>query len=174
MADRRLFVALLAPDGLRQEAERWQAAHADLPVRWLAGKNLHVTLVPPWYGQAEPAAAALRRVAAANFEISFGRVAYGPDARAPRLIWAEGKASPPLLDLVKRINVALGQGQEGRPFRLHLTLARFRPEEFAEFSGRALDGSIAWSAPAWTFALMESHLGPGGADYEALEEFPLS
>ena len=61
---------------------------------------------------------------------------------------------------------------EDRPFRAHMTLSRVRPpedvteiiEEIERFSiGMQVDRVV----------LYRSHLGRGGARYEAVEEFPL-
>lgn len=172
---KRLFVALLISKTLQEEILRSEMAYVKLPVRWLTGKNLHVTLIPPWHAaddtETRELLAEMERVPE-PLALSFHRVTFGPDPHAPRLIWAEGNAPPELLALKTAIETALGVKPEYRPFRLHLTLARFREEDFSSFPVRELDERVAWRDTVRSFVLMESHLTRGGADYEILAEFP--
>src|SRR3990167_9190161 len=106
-------------------------------------------------------------------ELNFSRVTFGPNPREPRLIWAEGSTTPQLLKLKSSLDVALGREPDPRPFKLHLTLARFRPENFHSCQSKTLNEAVAWRDTATSFVLMESHLLAGGADYEVLAEIPL-
>ena len=172
----RIFVAIGIPNDLQEEILRWEKLHEKLPVRWLSGKNLHITLVPPWHEEdIKTVAEKLTAVhsAVSPFELAFNEVAYGPDARQPRLIWAEGKTPKELPALKATLEHALEQKPENRLFRLHLTLARFRTETFSSFPVKQLNEKISWRDTAHSFILMESHLAPGGADYEILQEFAL-
>lgn len=176
----RLFVAIPVPLPLQSEIRSWTACHANLPVRWLKDHNLHITLVPPWEEEPAGVSEALARLGDAvqtmhgPISLSFSRVRFGPDARQPRLIWAEGETPNAIVELSEAFHRALGIEAERRPFRLHLTLARFRPEDFASFPVRELNEAVQWKMDARTMVLMESHLLPGGAEYEALGEIPFS
>lgn len=180
---RRVFVAIKISERLQGEIAAWEDALLGEPpfshpsmaaIRWLRGKNLHITLVPPWYeNDAEAASAALRNAVAgraAPFAASFHSVAFGPDPRRPRLIWASGEAPPALLELRSLAERAAGARPETRPFRLHLTLARFREEDFPRFGARTLAARVTWRDEVRSIVLMESHLSPEGADYEVLDE----
>ena len=171
---KRLFVALLVSKPVQEEILRFEMAYAKLPVRWLIGKNLHITLVPPWHtDDVEEVKGLLETVEGfAPFELAFTHVTFGPDPRAPRLIWAEGETPTALISLRDRITAALGIISERRSYRLHLTLARFREEQFAAFPVQKLDEPVNWRDTADSFALMESRLARAGADYELLAEFP--
>lgn len=170
---------------LQGEIESWRAKYGHLPVRWLVGKNLHITLVPPWYEEdIQGVIDKLNRAGEgfAPFDVLFEKVEFGPDPRQPRLIWAEGEAPKELIELRQRVEDALmqepaallgGPRREKRPFRLHLTLARFRPETFSSFPVKKLEEEISWRDRVNSFVLMEAHLSREGADYEILEEFPL-
>jgi 2'-5' RNA ligase len=145
-------------------------------VRWVKPKNLHITLVPPWYEenikQIKEVLGSIRDTFG-PFEIIFERITYGPDPRRPRLIWAEGEASLEIRNLKLEIERALNQKPEERPFKLHLTIARFRPETFSSFPIKKLDEKVFWRDEVKSFVIMESHLSPEGADYEVLEEIRL-
>lgn len=170
--NKRIFVAIPISANLQDQARSFADEYTDLPVRWLTGKNLHITLIPPWHTEDVAAAAvALKSIAGkfAPFAINFSRVAYGPNPRSPRLIWAEGSAPRELINLRKEIAAVLGQTLDARPFVLHMTLARFRPEDFFRFSIKRMDEEVSWNEEVNSTVLMESHLLPGGADYEILE-----
>lgn len=171
---RRMFVALPIEKQLQDQILAWEHQFKRLPVRWLTGKNLHITLVPPWY--TDDVDSVIKKLREAEhstgvFDIAFSRVAYGPTMREPRLIWAEGGTAPQLLALKEVIEKALDREPEKRLFKLHLTLARFRPETFTSFPVKTLDENVLWRQRCERFALMESHLSRTGADYEIIESF---
>ena len=80
---------------LQKEILGWEGGFQKLPVRWLSGKNLHITLVPPWEERDPNEVARLLenlRGTLPQFSFLLEHVAYGPNSREPRLIWAEGKS----------------------------------------------------------------------------------
>ncbi len=176
----RVFVAIPTPPSLQSEIRSWAARHGDLPVRWLKDHNLHITLVPPWEekpaGMQEILTHLTEAVGTARkpLSLSFSQVRFGPDPRQPRLVWAEGETPPELAALSAALHQALGIEAERHPFRLHLTLARFRPEDFASFPVRELNEAVTWRMAVPKIVLMESHLLRGGAEYEVRGEIPLA
>jgi len=184
---RRVFVAIPISEPLQEEILNWEnecqkrgACPAPFNrkggVRWLAGKNLHLTLVPPWYEETiEDVVSRMQNVGDGlrSFDVTFKRVTYGPNPKRPRLIWAGGETPRQLLELKESVEKTLGVEPEKRPYRLHLTIARFRPENFSQFSIKQLDEKVRWEERVENFVLMESHLSRGGADYEVLKEFLL-
>ncbi len=176
--NRRVFIAIGISSGLQKEIFDWEKKFGNLPVRWLSGKNLHITVIPPWYDDNEGIRnnkIVLKEAAETinSFEFSLKRASYGPDVHSPRLVWAEGRETPEeLVKLKNNLNQVLKIGKDNRPFKLHLTLARFRQEEFPRFPVKTLNDNINWSEKAGSILLMESHLSSSGADYEVLEEFP--
>ncbi len=172
---RRIFIALPISKQLEEHVAAFRAQHRDLPVRWLTGKNLHITVIPPWEEeQVEPITDLLETIQRTTGPISlnFHLVTYGPN-KEPRLIWAEGEAPDQIFTLKHNIERTLSRAPELRPFRLHMTLARFAPEEFSTFPVQDLKDSVSWSDEASSFTLMESHRLPQGADYEILSSFQL-
>jgi 2'-5' RNA ligase len=174
---KRIFVAVPISEELQEEILEWEKNYRRLPVRWIAGKNLHVTLIPPWESEeAEKVSMILKTLEGKigeSFEIVFERVCYGPRKEEPRLIWAEGKAPKEIQDLKTRVENILGQRPDGRPFKLHLTLARFNSRDFVKFPIKNLDEEVFWRQEVKSFVLMESRLLPEGAEYEVLEEIKL-
>lgn len=176
---KRIFVAVLISKELQGEIFAWEQnfkSNPNSPIRWVEPKNLHVTLVPP-FGDASglrPIIDSLKTVKAESFNIRFESISFGPDRNRPRMIWATGQALQKIEDLRYKIYGALGREPEKRPFRLHATLARFKPEDFAGFPIKNFDEKTDWRQKVDSFVLMESHLSAQGADYEILEKFELS
>ncbi|MFA4872803.1 MAG: 2'-5' RNA ligase family protein [Patescibacteria group bacterium] len=186
----RVFVALPISPALQSEIIAWEQQFPGLPVRWLKGKNLHITLVPPWETDDTDKITTLLNClnnAGGRIELIFDRVTFGPNLREPRLIWAEGSTPPLIVKLKAQLEqtLALPQSQrtsatsprmsaKERVFLLHLTLARFRPEQFHSLPVKTFNETVDWQDTASTFVLMESHLLPSGADYEILAKFPFT
>ena len=175
---RRVFIAIRIDKELQERILAWQRAH-DMHVRWLAGKNLHVTLVPPWYEEdVDNVRRKLQQLRkSTRFAIAFNNISFGPP-RQPRLIWAVGEMTKEMFELQNVVEGIVGARIQKRPrdrrFELHLTLARFRPEDFSGFPVRQIDERIDWRSEVRSIALMESHLLPAEADYEVLEEIALN
>lgn len=177
---RRIFVALPLSRSLQKTVRRWQKDHTRLPVRWIKPENLHLTLIPPWW-VADPTPVwhllegdTFKRCHLFDgLALTLERVAFGPTPQRPRLIWAMGKTSPKLIKLKKQLEETLRRPAAKRPFKPHLTLARFRAGDFPRFPGPTLEEEIDWREKVKSFALLESHLSPTGVTYEKLAVFPL-
>jgi 2'-5' RNA ligase len=89
------------------------------------------------------------------------------------MIWAAGPAGPEIEDLRSKILDLVDQEQENRPFKLHSTLARFRPEDFSKFPIKELNEQVNWRQTVDHIALYESHLSSQGAEYEVIEKIRL-
>lgn len=172
----RVFLALPISERLQGEIQTWEQQFKNIPVRWLKGKNLHLTLIPPWEeNNIGKLIEALKReeLRIGSFEINLNRVSFGPNPREPRLIWAEGQTPPQLLQLKSSLEQTLGFRPDPRPFRLHLTLARFRPEQFKSFPTATMNETVEWHDTISHVVLFKSHLLPTGAEYKTLCQIPL-
>lgn len=171
----RIFVAITLPAALKQRIARWQQTNRDLPVRYIAPENLHLTVVPPWYGHAKTEVKLLKKhvPAVKAFRVNFWRIIAGPTTIAPRLIWLEGKASKPAGVLKKELEKLLGVKSEKRTFVPHVTLARIKAHEELPVEQNNTSQCVGWSLRVTSYALFASHPSPAGARYEILAEFPL-
>lgn len=171
---KRVFVGIPISNKLQAAISQWREEHQDLPVRWLSDKNLHITLVPPWYeSDTQAVIKKLKEVSCEPFTIKFDSVSFGPNPTSPRLIWASGQAPGPIIFLKNSLEKVLQVPSEKRKLILHATLARFRPEAYKFFSLQVLNNPVRWEMEVKSFALYESRLSPWGAEYEMLEEFEL-
>lgn len=173
----RLFVGLGLPVEL---AERLQALGGGIPgARWVAARNLHVTL--RFIGEVDEAQAedlhdhlcALRAPPLALTVRGLGT--FG--GVKPRALWAGVNADPALDALRHKIEQtvdAIGLPPDGRKFIAHITLAWLKAapaERIAAFMTHHT--SLLAPLPVSAFTLYRSHLGSGGAQYQAMAEYPL-
>jgi 2'-5' RNA ligase len=161
-----LFSALLPPDDVA-EAISGALGDRDDGLRWEPPERWHITLAyygpddvetrAAWLGQrlAGRPAVDVRREKAATF---------------PGVLWltVAGTELTPLAD-------AAGAGAEPRPYRAHLTLARYPREEpglAARWTSR-LAGFTTRRWQATEVALMTSEREPGGPRYRVARAFAL-
>lgn len=187
---KRIFIALNIPDQLKPEIALFQKSYSHLPVRWIKPQNLHITLVPPWHSESaswrkeinpsrprrEPRSEEKIRPLGAQFRpinVHFDRVAFGPNPKKPRLIWAIGQAVPQITNLQKKLQKTLGRPEEKREYLLHLTLARFNPRDFRKFPIKQIREKISWSDKIDSFSLLESCPTTTGAEYEIIKKIKL-
>lgn len=171
---RRIFVGLPIDCALGQKILAFQNQHLDWPVRWIAQKNLHVTLVPPWQtAEIQPVIEVLKSVSVSNFSMEFNQLNLGPVPKKPRLIWALGQTPAWLTVLRNRLFAALGQVLVSKPYRPHITLARLEKSGTIGVFNKVLPQFISWRFEVGEFCLYESILNPDGADYRILSKHVL-
>jgi len=191
----RLFVAAEIPPEVQENFGAVRGASRDDAWRWVAAGNVHLTL--KFLGETEEGlvprvkeALAAVCLPVAPFELGLAGLGTLPPSRPP----VDGDRRPPrpprvlyagldrgtveLRRLVLGIEdamAALGFQKERRLFTPHATLARVRreqrPRDTAELLGRFGGESFGvWHCGGAVLFLSE--LGPGGARYTALGEFP--
>ena len=174
----RLFVAIRPPEPVRDLLLDTMDGVAAL--RWQDDDQLHLTL--RFVGEverplAEDLAAALATLRFAPFAIRIAGVGRFDHHRKGAL-WAGVEPRAPLAALaakVERICVGVGLPPERRAFHPHITLARW-----GRGVGASLDPWLAHHAALRSdefsvdaFTLYQSHLGQGGAHYEAVADYAL-
>lgn len=166
----RLFVALSISDNLKEQILAWQKKYNHLPVRWIKSENLHITLIPPWYE--ENLKSKIENLGSLKklqpMTLNFNKIEFGPTKYQPRLIWTSGETPKELPFLKEKLETILERKAEKRHFLTHLTIARFRPEHFANFPIKELNEEIAWQDKIDSLILFESILKRTGAEYMPL------
>ncbi len=174
----RVFVALDPPAEVRSEAEAW-ARHIGRftqGLRVVPARNSHITLA--FLGEldgieAEETIAVTAQSVVPVSGLSLGAPAWLPKRRPRTLVLDVHDDRRELgrlqTDLARGLKDRLGWS-EGRPYRPHLTCARtsrgFDP------SGVSLPVSPSVAFAASSISVYSSHLGPDGAEYEAIASFP--
>ncbi len=184
----RLFVACDLPAEVRGRLRSLgESLRTEAPrLRWVRPEGIHLTL--RFVGEVDEEirsrlSETLRRAvpgAAPPFEVAVEGAGYFPDRGRPRVLWVGlREPSGALAGLHARVEEAVrgaGVAPENRPFRPHLTLARFGDER-ADPRLLAAVGLLS-TARHGLFTveavhLFQSVLRPSGAAYRLLEEFRL-
>jgi 2'-5' RNA ligase len=151
-------------------------------VRWVAGKNIHLTL--KFLGEVDSnKIEAISRVIDTEsrqispFDLSAGGVGAFPNPRRPRVVWIGVQAPPVLAELAAAIDRGtqqLGFPAEDRPFSPHLTLGRVpqnaSPQE-VQAIGQILSTTKIGELGGFEVrqvTLFRSDLQPSGAVYTPL------
>lgn len=174
---KRIFVGIKASNSLLKEIKFWRVKYEKkLKVRWIADKNLHLTLIPPWYEKDIKQVKTILNnmtIELEPFTIQYIKVSFGPSKSHPRLIWATGKSSKRSIHLKILLEKKLEKTKEKRQFKPHLTIARFREKDFSGFPIKELNEKVNWIQKVNSFILFESKLSRKGAEYQVLEKIKL-
>ncbi len=132
----RAFIAIDLPpnlqDRLSQLSNALKKEMGDVPIRWVATENMHLTmkfLGDVSLNNMDVLTNILIREAAVRepMVISLGGVGAFPKTRRPRIIWAGMEAPPELASLQRGIDkqtARVGYAREQRPFSPHITMGR--------------------------------------------------
>lgn len=158
---KKVFVAIPISEKLQDAILKWEMDFSNLPVRWLAGKDLHITLISPWQESEENLTSVKKKLEVVKgfrpFDIVFKRVNYGPSQFKLNLIWAENKPTRQILDLKDKLYQILGIPNTYTRWTMHVTLARFKPETFSSFPIKKLDEIVWWPEKVKSIVIMESY-----------------
>ena len=181
----RAFIALSLPPMLQKAFREVEAAFPMLPVRWVKPEQVHLTLKFLGNVSVEQVVSirqALEHAACDMAPFTVGAQSLGcfPNASRPRILWM-GLADPrqALAVLQQRVEAALsalGFAPEARPFRPHLTLARFQegcrvPQLLSLL--QAYQGHVFGDIPVTQMHLFQSQLRREGVLYTIIHSVTL-
>lgn len=174
----RLFVALSPPDEIR---DRLSMMASGLPsARWVKPENYHITL--RFIGEVDNLVArdvddALSGVHMPEFEVSLAGIGQFGEGKKLRSVWTGVEGGEPLIRLQTKVENAVaraGLQPEGRKFKPHVTLARFKDSPGPKFGEYLHSHGLFRSEPFMVreFVLYSSFLAREGAIYrpEAIYE----
>jgi RNA 2',3'-cyclic 3'-phosphodiesterase len=174
----RLFVGIRPPSAIRQQL---LALMGGVPgARWQNDGQLHCTL--RFIGEvdrhaAEDIAIALGGVRFPAFEVALSGVGQFDSRGRPNAVWAGLRPHDALAQLHHKVDQAIvraGQEPERRAYLPHITLARMNAG--AGTTDRFLEAHAGLASAPFRvehFLLFESTLGREGAEYAAVERYPL-
>ncbi|MEU4250556.1 RNA 2',3'-cyclic phosphodiesterase [Amycolatopsis sp. NPDC026612] len=161
-----LFSALVPPADVVEAVAEALGDPGD-GLRWEPPERWHITLAyyGPDDGEIRAAWLADRLAGRAGVDVRLEKA-----ATFPGVLWltAAGAELTPLA-------LAAGAGAEPRPYRAHLTLARF-PREEPALAARWTGELAGFTSRSWRAAevvLMASERGPGGPRYRVVRAFGL-
>ena len=178
--NKRLFVAIDPPDGIRDQLS---ALCCGLPdARWTPPEQFHLTLC--FIGEVDGSSfldirEALADIAFPAFSLRLQSVGFFPPRGQPRVVWAGVEKSESLLALQRKIATRLfnlGFEPENRKFFPHITLARLQQTSAAKV-GKYLElHGLLGSEPFGVRQLLlySSILGRKGASHIVEQVYPLA
>lgn len=175
---KRVFIGIFISPKLKRKFLGFRNKYQDLPVRWIAEKNLHLTLIPPIELDDNEIVVMIEKLQTlkekvGQIKIKFNRLSLGPNLRRPRLIWLGGEPNQKLIELKNKLIQILDLRAEGRPFQPHLTIARFKLGDYLNFPIKNLSEKINWLFTTESICVIESRCLPNGAEYTILETIQL-
>ena len=185
----RVFVAMEVPEEVKGKIREFvtkmeRECQGARGARWARVEGMHVTLKFVGEASTEKVEEIKKELAnvrsAAAVEMNFRGVGFFPNAKHPRVFWTGIEATPNLAEMAAEIETRLekiGISREGRAFRPHLTLARFKSEEGLPKLREAIEKAGAMEfgdTSCGEFHLYESKLMRGGAVYARLATFSLT
>ncbi len=180
----RTFVAVDLPENLKAELRIRQEKlkKAAQGGRWVRPEGIHLTLKflgeisEEQIGQVTESLSQVPRFEAFSVEVKgFG---FFPNSQRPRVLWVGVEGGEPLAALAAEVEKSLqavGFPPEARPFKPHLTLARFRfprPQPGLAKELSATHSPSLGRLQVSQFSLIESRLHPQGAEYRKIAAYP--
>ncbi len=180
----RLFTGIGLPQSVIDDLTRLlDGLRPTAHLKWSAPYNLHVTtkFIGEWpEARLEELVTALRPLSErSTISIAIEGTGWFPNAKSPRVLYADIKAGSELGKLAADTNealAALGLERETKKFAPHLTLARIKDSAVSLSRLRAaidnLEKTDFAQFTATGFTLYLSKPGPAGSIYTQLAEFP--
>lgn len=178
----RIFIAINLPEDIKRELGFYADKWPELPAKWTAKNNLHITL--EFLGDLTDQELAdvckvTGEVAKRHkpFSITLNRVLYGPPKKIPpRMVWIEGEKSDELAGLKEDLGECLVEKinfrPEGKGFTPHITLARISEWEWKKFDPEErpeVSGELDLIFTVESIEVEESELKKTGPQYTILE-----
>jgi 2'-5' RNA ligase len=182
----RVFIAINLPEDIKKFLAKYREKWSELPAKWTAKDNLHITL--EFLGdltdqEIADACKIVKEVTKRHnvFSINLNKIIFGPAGKfPPRMVWAMGEKSKELSDLRSDLQKSLLESvrfsPENRGFAPHITLARISEWQFKAIDPDErpeVNEDINLIFTAETIEVMESKLKRGGPVYEILESCEL-
>ncbi|HEV8337296.1 MAG TPA: RNA 2',3'-cyclic phosphodiesterase [Candidatus Polarisedimenticolia bacterium] len=179
----RIFLAAELPEGLRAKVavvQQTLAREGVRRIRWVDPSGIHLTL--RFCGQLSRDS--LDRLAAGlapgppfpRFAVRAGGLGRFPPRGAPRVLFLKVGPDARLESLASWLEdrvTASGIAPADRPYHAHLTLGRFLPGAASPPLFSTPVAEDVGELPVERVVVFQSHLGSGGARYEAMHAFPL-
>ena len=151
-------------------------------VRWVPADRMHLTL--KFLGEIDPSSVPLvtRAMQDASravepFDLEFRNLGFFPNRTRPRVFWAGIHDARKSLEILFRSLemglLDLGFEREARPFRPHLTLARFRDRVKGMIDLKERENEVFGSQIVKEIVLIKSELRPQGPLYTPLSTVTL-
>lgn len=173
----RVFVGIKASENLQSEILNFLEEYKRPKdrIRWTPPENLHITLIPPWeIEEQHQLSRMLKQVSGvvSPFNLDFNEVVMAPRLRK-RMIWAIPKVLPQRLFTLQDALFKAFEKDNTRPFKPHMTLARFHPQDISQFAFKNMKEPVYWSMRIEKVTLFRSVPSSTGSYYHCFEHLLL-
>tara|TARA_Y100000310_G_C20359846_1_gene658448 strand:+ start:229 stop:759 length:531 start_codon:yes stop_codon:yes gene_type:complete len=172
----RCFVAVEVGKEVKDQVYEVQRSFKGLAkVKWVAKKNVHVTL--KFLGEIdnkklEEVKNALRKVEFDAFKLKAGRIGVFPDWGNIRVVWLSLLPEKDLIGLQQKVDgELLGMVEGDQKFKSHLTIGRVKQVKKKEFVDKLKEVKIEGDFNVESFKLYSSVLSKDGPQYRLIEEY---
>lgn len=183
MKKRRIFIAVNLPREVKRRLFEFSEKHFDLPVRWIAEDNLHITLLFIGWADDEETAK-ICKIAKdvvskhSPFEINLTKIDYDSERKSPRMIWAFGEKNKIFAELENDIRNELAENGIGfddryRDSLIHITLGRITRSEWGGAEKPNIAEKLNFEFSVESVEVMESQMAKKGREYVILENVKL-
>lgn len=175
----RLFVAIPLPEDVQERLSLLCSGIA--AARWVEPENMHLTLRflgEVDGGQAADVDSALGGIKVPAFDLNLNGIGQFGDGRKVRTLWVGVEPHELLMRLQTKVENAVqraGLPPEGRKYKPHITLARFKSNPGPKLGRYLCENSLfrLGPIPVNDFALYSSFLSPKGAIHRVETDYPL-
>jgi 2'-5' RNA ligase len=176
----RVFVAVEIPEEIKKQIYDLQReiSSKEAKVRWVAKKNLHLTLV--FLGElsekkVEEIKELLKSIKYKSFKVSVNEIGFFPDKQKPRVVWVGLGPEKDILDLQSKVDGELlsYSMDKDQSFKAHITIGRINEVKDKDKFFDKMNVKITGSFEVNEFLLISSVLSKDGPKYRVLERYSL-
>ena len=182
--NQRIFFAIQISPQIKKQLASFQYRWLNLPVRWVAKENFHITLL--FLGQKKIEEIAriselIHQVAHrhSSFFLTFKQVQLQPNANRPTTFWVRGEENSVFSKLVQDLETSLkterlyfSTGSSAKKQVPHITLGRVRRWQWIQLELEErpeIEETFSLKIPVKKITLVESKLRRRGPEYITLE-----
>ncbi|MDD5177662.1 MAG: RNA 2',3'-cyclic phosphodiesterase [Candidatus Nanoarchaeia archaeon] len=176
----RVFVAVEIPEEIKKQIYDLQGevSSREAKVRWVAKKNLHLTLV--FLGElpekkVEEIKELLKSIKHKSFKVSVNEIGFFPDKQKPRVVWIGLEPEKDILDLQSKVDGELlsYSMDKDQKFKAHVTIGRINEIKDKDKFFDKMNVKIKGEFIVNEFLLISSVLSKDGPKYRVLERYSL-
>ncbi len=172
LVTKRVFLGIKMTEDVVTRCKTIQRALRDLPVRFVAPENIHLTLVPPWNMEDQALVEEKLAIVASqihHFPLNLVHLTTWPmdRRRYPRLVWIECTPIKALCLLRNALLESFSKETLERDFLPHITIARFNRKQTRQHY--VVEQAVCLSMQVESFQLFE--VPKAGGAYQILKTF---
>lgn len=175
----RIFIAIELPEQVKTYLFELQKKIKGVKARWVAKKNLHLTL--NFVGEiqedkVDKIKSILKTIKQDKFQASLSEIGFFPNSNLVKVVWVGLEPRKTILQLAQKIDQELMDFSREQKFESHITLGRLssfkKKEDFFKSIKEIKIEKLSFNIDS--FKLIKSELHKDGPKYTPIENFNLS